>query len=85
MNHNIIGLTLIATGAATAITAGFGLVAKLIGREPENPPTIRSFISSLTGIWIITLAKHWSWKEDGTISGIVILGIAIFIAGLKLQ
>jgi len=85
MTSNLIGLILIAIGASTAIITGLGLISKLMGREPDDPPTIRAFISSWTGIWFITLAKYWSWKEDAAITGIFFLGIAIFIAGLKLQ
>ena len=85
MNHNIISLTLIAIGAATAITAGFGLMAKLMGREPEPSPTVRSFISTLLGIWIISLVKYWYWKEDRAITGIFVLGIGIVIAGVILR
>ena len=84
MNHNIIGLILIAVGAATAIMAGFGLMAKLMGRDSESQPTIRSFISTWLGIWIIASLKYWRWKEDLPITGVLFLGVGIAYAGVLL-
>jgi len=85
MTSNLTGLTLVAVGASTAVVAGLGLLVKLMGREPDDPPTIHSFVSTWSGIWLITLVKYWSWKEDGSITGICLLGTAIFIAGLMLR
>ena len=84
MNPNIIGLTLIAIGAATAIMAGWGLVARLMARDSESPPTVRSFIATWLGIWIITMFKHWSWAQDLPITGAMFLGVGIVCAGVLL-
>ena len=84
MKQNILGLILIAVGAATAIMASLGLIAKLMERDSNTSPTVRTLISTLLGIWVITLFKYWSWDKDLPITGVIFLGAGIVCAGVLL-
>ena len=88
MTSNFTGLILIVIGASTTVTAGFGLWGKLMDHNSEKIPSKLEMASLLdwTGITQIGyLLKGWTWKDDSIITGIMLLGIALLIAGFKLS
>ena len=82
MPHHFISLVLVAVGAAIAMTAGCGLMGRLLDQE-KMPDSKWKWLLVLdwTGI---TLLKNWNWKNNAALTGILILGLGLFLAGLKL-
>lgn len=82
MPHHFISLMLVAVGAAIAVTAGCGLLSRLLDQE-MTPGSKWKWLLLLdwTGI---TLLKNWNWKSNAALTGIVLLGLGLFLAGLKL-
>ena len=82
MPRHLSGLVLVAVGAAIVVTAGCGLMGRLIDQE-KTPDSKWKWLLLLdwTGI---TLLKNWNWKNNAALTGIVFLGLGLFLAGLKL-
>ena len=87
MTTNLLGPIFIAIGLSTAITAGIGLMGKLMERESKRPRSILELASffDFTGITLIAMFRSWSIREDGVITGSIFLGLIVFIAGLLLK
>ena len=82
MPRQLSGLILVVVGAAIAVTAGCGLLGRLLDQE-KTPDSKWKWLLLLdwTGI---TLLKNWNWKSNAALTGIVLLGLGLFLAGLKL-
>ena len=87
MTPNLLGLIFIAIGLSTAITAGIGLIGRLMDRESRRPRSILETASffDFTGITLVVMLRSWSLKEDGVITGSIFLGIIVFIVGLLIK
>ena len=81
MPHPFIALVGVAVGAAIAATAGCGLMGRLLERE-KTPATKWKWLLLLDGTGI-TLLKNWNWQNHAPLTGILLLGIGVFLVSLK--